>query len=176
MVVLENKHGWHGNFTCRAFLFHFNAYIVIRCGLSQRAQSRHVKNEIRARIRAMIPGPGKVSENGLMLQAASRIKELEIEIDSASNYLERLQKLQSSGESADNNLKDQSVAAVVPAIQQAKDGAEALREVLPQPTKAKGKRLLESAWQYLTELDQEKNQLVDQIVEHQGRTEAQDPT
>jgi len=124
----------------------------------------------------MIPGPGKVSENGLMLQAASRIKELEIEIDSASNYLERLQKLRSSKGSTDNNLKDQSVAAVVPAIQQAKDGPEALRAVLPQPTKAKGKRLLVSAWQYLTELDQEKNQLVDQIVEHQGRTEAQDPT
>jgi hypothetical protein len=113
----------------------------------------------------MIPGPGKLSENSLMLQAASRIKELEIEIDSTSNYLETLQKLQSSGESANNKLKDQtSMDAVVPAVQETKDGLEALRAVLPQPTKAKGKRLLEFAWQYLTELNQEKNQLDDQVV------------
>lgn len=124
---------------------------MFRCNLSQRAQSRHLKNDIKAKLRAMINGPCKVSDNSLMLQAAETIKQLEREIDLVGAELE-------------NSFTDPNVpaaASVSEPIQVGqKDGHETLRAVLPQPTKEKGSLLMYLAIQYIEDLTEEKNAMV----------------
>jgi len=125
-----------------------------------------MRNDVRARIRAMIPGHTKISENGVMLQVAERIRQLEREIDSTAIHLERL--LQSSegtaGAELENNLKDQNVPSASASKQSSpipagQNGHDVLRSVLPQPSKAKGSRLLQIALEYLTELTAESDKL-----------------
>lgn len=137
--------------------------------------------EVRAMLRDKIPGPTRVGDNGLTLQAAETIRALEMYNARAADQLESLQNLQSCNASMDDHLKPKfsvhgqhTCGTSVPegsdlmAVgQKPDDGCTKLNAMLPGVPNLKGTRLFARALEYLTDLEDEKAKLDAKIAEHE---------